>query len=615
VSVLKIRNAADTGWIEIAGAGAGDMFQSEYDPDANGIIAIAEGGTNASTVSGARTNLGLAIGSNVQAWDTDLDWVAANITAAGKALLDDADAAAQRTTLGLAIGANVQAWDTDLDWVAANITAAGKALLDDADATAQRTTLGLVIGTNVQAYDATLSTLAGGLASAKIWIGGAGGEPAQQSISGDASLADTGALTVVGLQTTSIVSPLSPTDGQVLAWSTANSRWQPGSVATNLDALADGATYLRLAGVNASHLATASSLDLTMSPTWTGSHTFDKRLTIKASGTFKTGLSIDTKSVDTGVSPVIEAERSGLATNDYIGGLNSYVETAGTSLSGGYGIRSNLLVGGTNPGGEHLSIGAILDLNASSTNSAYGGNAIWLITRSPAVASTYYAALATEINVTERFADRGHKDAWGQDQQTVGILLVPEAYLSGKVFPSTAGLVFDRSGALGGAYATWHTGIRFDQDCVTPYNEGTNPYSEAIYIRGGSIADYRYGLAIRVRDHFNRGIDLHEATFALDTAIWLPANKCIRFGGSEWSAIWGADDRIMVRPAQTEVGYFFASSVQFTQDVQIDANKKYIMNRGTNNTYMVFNSTNSHIEFWIAGVLEGYIDGTGFHSV
>ncbi|ARJ66199.1 hypothetical protein WV31_11285 [Magnetospirillum sp. ME-1] len=145
----------------------------------------------ATAAQGAKADSALQaadIGSSVQAHDADLDWIATNLSDAGKALLDDADAAAQRVTLGLAsvassgayndlsgkpdlgsaashdmadfataaqgakadsalqaadIGSSVQAHDADLDWIAANLSDAGKALLDDADAAAQRVTLGL----------------------------------------------------------------------------------------------------------------------------------------------------------------------------------------------------------------------------------------------------------------------------------------------------------------------------------------------------------------------------------------------------------------------------------------------------------------------------------------
>jgi len=134
-----------------------------------------------------RTSMGLAIGSDVQAHDTDLDTIAALTPQDNYVIIGDGSNAwsaeapsAARTSLGLAIGSDVQAYDGELAAIAGLTSAADKlpyfdgsesaaladfssyarTLLDDADAAAARVTLGSEIGVNVQAFDAQLADIA-----------------------------------------------------------------------------------------------------------------------------------------------------------------------------------------------------------------------------------------------------------------------------------------------------------------------------------------------------------------------------------------------------------------------------------------------------------------------
>jgi len=84
-------------------------------------LAVADGGTAASNASDARTNLGVAIGSDVQAYDAGLTSIAGLTTAADKIIYTTAS-------------------DT---YAVTDFTAFGRSLVDDADAAAGRTTLGL----------------------------------------------------------------------------------------------------------------------------------------------------------------------------------------------------------------------------------------------------------------------------------------------------------------------------------------------------------------------------------------------------------------------------------------------------------------------------------------
>lgn len=130
----------------------------------------------------ARATLGLVIGTNVQAQDTELSAIAgvtsaadkvpyftgsgtadvSTLTAYGRTLIDDADASTALSTLGVSTYAKTLLDDVDASTALSTLGVSTfvKTILDDTDAATVRTTIGVDAAGVNQPLDATLTALA-----------------------------------------------------------------------------------------------------------------------------------------------------------------------------------------------------------------------------------------------------------------------------------------------------------------------------------------------------------------------------------------------------------------------------------------------------------------------